>query len=152
MATYQFDVVPLDQGGGRVFNDDTKTWQDIGAFLNIRGAAGWRVAGTIDTTSPRRLILCWDISEVLVENETLYTGTITVGTSAVALTADLSIMEITVQSDPGNKSSLFVGSETTQAIRLAPGGFIKFSIDNTSKVYVRGGKEGQVANWIATEG
>ena len=150
MATYQFDVVPLDHDGGRVFNDDTKTWQDIRVFLNTRGALGWRIAGTLDTTRPRRLILCWDTSEASME--ILYTGTITVGTSAVALTADQSIVEITVQSDPGNTSSLFVGSALTQSIKLAPGGFIKFSIDSVSKVYVRGGKENQVANWIATEG
>ena len=151
MATYQFDVVPLDQDGGRVFNDDTKTWQDIGAFLNTRGALGWRIAGTLDTTRPRRLVLCW-VASGGSSVETLYTGTITIGTSAVALTADQSIVEITVQSDPGNTSSLFVGGVLNQAIKLAPGGFIKFSIDNTSKVYVRGGKEDQVANWIATEG
>lgn len=151
MATYQFDVVPLDQDGTHAFNDDTKTWQDIGIFLNTRGALGWRVAGVLDTTRPRRLILCWETSGGS-SVETLYTGTITVGTSAVALTADQSIVEITVQSDPGNVSSLFVGSALTQSIKLAPGGFIKFSIDSVSKVYVRGGIVDQVANWIATEG
>lgn len=144
MAIYEFDVIPTDQDGRNVFNNDTKTWQDIETFLAARGVLGWEFVGFLCTTRPRRIVL----SKTAIE--TLYAGTITVGTAAVALTADHNIVEIIVQADANNSNNLFVGNATTQAIKLSSGKDIKISIDSVSKVYVRGGAAGQVANWLAT--
>ena len=144
MATYEFDVVPVDKDGAHAFNDVTGNWQTIEAFLAARGTLGWEFVGFLCTTRPRRLVL----SKAAIE--TLYAGTITVGTIAAVLAADHDIVEITVQADTSNSSNIYVGNATVQTIKLSSGGSIKISIDSVSKVYVRGGTAGQVANWLAT--
>ena len=144
MATYQFDIVPVDQDGSKAFNDDVKAWQAIETFLDARGALGWGLVGILDTTRPRCLVLSRE------EVETIFAGMITVGLVAVALTADHDIIEIIVQADSGNSNNVFVGNSTTQTIKLSAGKDVTITIDSVSKVYVRGGAAGQVANWLAT--
>lgn len=57
MATYTYDVVPIDQDGSKAFDNATKMWIAIETFLDTRGALGWEVVATLDTTAPRQIIL-----------------------------------------------------------------------------------------------
>lgn len=86
---------------------------------------------------------------VRLTNSAIFAGTITVGTTAVALTPDIEITEILVQADLQNQGTLYVGNATIQPIELQAAGAISISIDKIGKVFVMGDCAGQVANWIA---
>ncbi len=86
---------------------------------------------------------------VRLTNEALYDGTQNVGLVAVPLDARLMITEVIVQSDPDNKGIVYVGNATSQSVRLDAGEVEIITIDETSKVYVRGSAEWQRVNWHA---
>ena len=71
------------------------------------------------------------------------------GLVAVPLAARLVITEVLIQSDPENDGTVYVGNATSQSIVLDAGDVEGISINETSKVYVRGSAEWQRINWHA---
>lgn len=86
---------------------------------------------------------------IRLTNSALYDGTQNAGLVAVPLDARLVITEVIVQSDLGNQGVVYVGNDTSQSFRLAPGEAVVVTIDETSKVYVRGNANWQQVNWLA---
>ena len=86
---------------------------------------------------------------VRLTNSALYDGTQNVGTTAVPLDARLVITEVLIQADPDNQGIVYVGNAASQSMQLNPNCTEVITIDETSKVYVRGSAEWQRVNWHA---
>lgn len=86
---------------------------------------------------------------IRLTNSALYDGTQNVGLVAVPLDARLVITEVIVQADSGNQGTVLVGNADSQSFQLAAGSAVVITIDETSKVWVRGTADWQRVNWLA---
>lgn len=85
----------------------------------------------------------------VVGSETLYAGTVSVGTTASALAASQDITKVVVQNDPISTNDLLVGNATVQPIKLVPGASIEIEVNDLSKVYVKAATGTVTANYLA---
>jgi hypothetical protein len=57
---------------------------------------------------------------------------------------------VTIQADPTNKGTIFIGSRVNQFLKLLPGDSIALNIDNLNKLYIRG-QSGDQINWLGVK-
>ncbi|MEM4410072.1 MAG: hypothetical protein QXI19_15175 [Candidatus Caldarchaeum sp.] len=76
-------------------------------------------------------------------------GSLSVGTTAQALSSSQACRYVLVQADPNNTSNLLVGHSNAQPIVLEPGRSLSISIGDVSLIYVRAESGTVTVNWLA---